>query len=62
MLTVVVCAEHDGGQQPSSSLAAVDGHGVTGDNVDRDYITMEYLLQDMADEDGVAMGMVSKLL
>jgi hypothetical protein len=45
MLTAAMTTEHDGGQQPSSSSSAtVDGHGVASDNVDHDYITMEYLL------------------
>jgi hypothetical protein len=59
-----VTAQHNGGQQPSSSTVAAGGHGTTaGDNANRDYITMDDLLQDMAANDGgVVMGMVSRLL
>jgi hypothetical protein len=50
---VAVTAEHDGGQQPSSSTVAASGHGIAaGDNANRDYIMMNDLLQDMADNDG----------
>ena len=50
---VAVTTEHDGGQQPSSSSAAADGHDTAvGNNADRDYITMDDLLQDMANDGG----------
>jgi hypothetical protein len=53
MSTAAVTVEHDGGQQPSSSTVAVGGHGTAaGDNADHHYITMNDLLQDMADNDG----------
>jgi hypothetical protein len=49
--TTAVTAEHDGGQQPSSSSAAAGGHDTAaGDNANHDYITMDDLLQDMADD------------
>jgi hypothetical protein len=50
--TAMVNAEHDGGQQPSSLAAAAGGHDIaTSDyNADRDYIMMDDLLQDMADD------------
>ena len=52
MLTAMTNAEHVGGQQPSAA-AVVGGHGTaTGNNVDRDYIMMDDLLQDMADDEG----------
>jgi hypothetical protein len=45
--TVAVNAE----EQPST--VAASGHGTApGDNADRDYITIDDLLQDMADNDG----------
>jgi hypothetical protein len=39
------------GQQPSSAAAAGEHGTAASDNADRDYITMDDLLQDMADND-----------
>jgi hypothetical protein len=44
--STIVNADHVG--QPASSSSAAAGN----DNADRDYITVEDLLQDMADDDG----------
>jgi hypothetical protein len=44
--STIVNADHVG--QPASSSSAAAGD----DNADRDYITVEVLLQDMADDDG----------
>jgi hypothetical protein len=55
--TTSMAAVNDGGQQPSAVAASGD------DNVSRDYITMNDLLQDMADDDGGGDGdPVDKLL
>jgi hypothetical protein len=45
--TSTAVAVNDGGQQPSSSTAAADG-----DSANRDYISINDLLQDMTDNDG----------
>jgi hypothetical protein len=42
-----VNAEHDRGQQLSSTAAAGRHNTTVGDNADRDYITIHDLLQDM---------------
>jgi hypothetical protein len=44
--------------EQQTSSAAADGHGnaAIGDNADRDYITMDDLLQDTADDDGGGSG------
>ena len=50
---MVVNAEPDRGQQPTSSSSAVGGHSnATSYNADHDYITLDNLLQDMIDDDG----------
>ena len=46
MSTAAVNAE----QQTSSATAGGHGNAATSDNADRDYITMDDLLQDMADD------------
>ena len=44
-------------QQPST--AAISEHGTaTNNNADHDYITMDDLVQDMADDDGGELGSV----
>jgi hypothetical protein len=47
-----VTAKHDGGQQPSSAAVAGGHSTAAADNADRDYITTDDLLQDMADNGG----------
>ena len=38
-------------QQTSSAAAGGHGNAATGDNEDRDYITMDDMIQDTADDD-----------
>jgi hypothetical protein len=64
--TAMVNAEHDGGQQPSSAVAAAGGHGIADSdyNADRDYIMMDVCSKTwlMIAAMGAVMGIVSWLL